>query len=645
MLRRLAKTIVCATLLLTLLALTALPAAGDTGPATASNGPGPHATARFVSPASGYGIPHPILTDVRVRRAIATCTNRSELVASVFPYLDAIQQQALLMDTFLPKGHWAYTAPPIQYTYPYSPTVGEQLLEEAGWTLAPGATYRTNPAGKELALTLTTTTALFRQTWAAALEAQLRACGIRLIRNHVSASWFFGNSSGLQHRDFELGAFAWGAQTDPRGETLYACTHIPTPANSWQGQNHMGWCNERASAAIIAANRSLRRADRIQNYAIVQEEFAKDMVSLPVFQRVEVAATHKDLAGFAPDLLEHATWNAHDWTLPSGNTIVIGMILEPDTLFPLVSDWDTTQSVAALIYGQGLMNLDYDFQAPLYQSLPTLENGGAITRTVSVSAGARVVDASGNLVDLAVGTVVVDATGHEVVYSGGAVDMTQLVVTGSYLDNMRWSDGSPLVQSDLRLWDTVNCDPALEATWRLQCDYTTQREYLGDTTVRYTLAPGFLGPMYVTLVPGAYPSQRVLSDGRRLEEVPPAEWPNLPEINESPIGLGPYRITSWEHGQRMTFAANPYFVLGAPRTPNIEIRFFSDSNAAIDHLLDGSVHILDRDTIGGGSEADRVLAADRAGQVKAYVLASSTWEHVDMNLAIFPKTYLPLILR
>jgi ABC-type transport system substrate-binding protein len=589
----------------------------------------------------GDGIPHPILTDVRVRRAVAFCTDRPGLIASVFPFLDAQQQQTLLMDTFLPRDHWAYTAPPSQYTYPHNPTLGQQLLDAAGWTLAPGATYRTNAAGKELALTLTTTTAGFRQTWAAALEAQLRTCGIRLVRNRVAASWWFENDTGLARRDFELGAFAWVADADPGGRTLYACDQIPTPANGWRGQNSMGWCNDRASAAIIAATRSLRRAERVQNYAVVQEEFARYMVSLPAFQRVEIAATHKDLAGFAPDPLEYDTWNAHNWALPSVNTLVLGMSWEPDTLFPLVSYHPSTHYVAPLIYGQGLTNPGYDFQAPLYQSLPTLENGGAITRTVSVSAGAKVVDANGAVVTLAIGTHIVDAAGHEVVYSGGAVDMTQLVVTGSYLDNMRWSDGSPLVQSDLRLWDTVNCDPALGATWRLQCDYTVQREYLDDATVRYTLAPGFVAPTYVSLVPGAYPSQRVLSDGRRLEEVPPAEWPNLPEIILSPIGLGPYRLISWEFGQRMTFAANPYFVLGAPRTPNIEIRFIGDSSAAVDQLLDGSVHVLDRAAISGGYEAERVLAADRAGQIKAYVLASRTWEHVDMNLAIFPKTFLP----
>ena len=98
--------------------------------------------------------PHPLLSDVRIRRALAYCTDRPALIASVYPGLTAPQRQALLMDTFLPKTHPLYAAPAADYQYPFSPAQGRQLLEDAGWALPPGAIYRRNAGGYELALSL-----------------------------------------------------------------------------------------------------------------------------------------------------------------------------------------------------------------------------------------------------------------------------------------------------------------------------------------------------------------------------------------------------------------------------------------------------------------------------------------------------------
>ncbi len=78
-------------------------------------------------------------------------------------------------------------------------------------------------------------------------EKQMKDCGIQIVRFHVPSAWWFGDTTGLARRDFELGAFAWVGQADPGGQTLWACDQIPTPDNNWAGQNDMGWCNEKAT--------------------------------------------------------------------------------------------------------------------------------------------------------------------------------------------------------------------------------------------------------------------------------------------------------------------------------------------------------------------------------------------------------------
>lgn len=227
------------------------------------------------------------LQDVRLRRAIAYCTDKGSLVRSVYPGLADLAVEDLLMDSILPKSHWAYAQPTAQY--PYAPAQGKALLEQIGWVLPDGSVYRTNELGEELSLTLTTTDSEFRKAWVSVFEGQMRLCGIHIIPKHVSAEWWFGDDSGLARREFEMGAFAWYTPTDDDlsfSDFVYGCGGIPSRSNNWQGQNYMGWCNEFASEAAEQASRTqLSRSERKHFMAALQEEIANDVPSLPLFLR------------------------------------------------------------------------------------------------------------------------------------------------------------------------------------------------------------------------------------------------------------------------------------------------------------------------------------------------------------------------
>ncbi|MEO5886799.1 MAG: ABC transporter substrate-binding protein, partial [Anaerolineales bacterium] len=165
-----------------------------------------------------FTTPHPILSDLKVRQALSYCTNKSDLLASVYPLISEEARAELVMHTNIPRDHWAYGGDENITIYPFDPEKGKALLDEAGWTLAEEATFRTNADGEELALKFTTTTAAFRQTWAAIWEQQMADCGVAVIRLHAPASWWFGDTTGLARRDYELGAFAWVGQADPTGQ-------------------------------------------------------------------------------------------------------------------------------------------------------------------------------------------------------------------------------------------------------------------------------------------------------------------------------------------------------------------------------------------------------------------------------------------
>jgi ABC-type transport system substrate-binding protein len=593
--------------------------------------------------AGSFTKPHPALGDLKVRQAIAYCTNRPELIASVYPFLNEEEQQKLLMDTNIPRLSWAADYGDEVQKYPFDAAKGQALLDEAGWVLNEGSGYREKDGVGELSLRWTTTTAAFRQTWGAVFEQQMKDnCGIRILRLHAPAAWWFGSTSGLRRRDFELGAYAWVGESDPKGQTLYACNQIPLPENGWAGQNYMGWCNQTASDAINAANNTFLREERIKQYKIFQIEFAKDMVSLPVFQRAEGNAATSNLEGFEPSATEYYTWNAREWTLKDGgDTLVLALSQEPASMYTLIESAAVQRTVDLLVSERSYTQVDYDFQARMAE-LSTVESGLAVVNEVEVKEGDPVVDSSGtptdaegNLLTLSSGLKIKTSAGEEVEYSSGTVKMNQMVVTYQWKPGLTWSDGTPVTKPDFELAFKNDCDPESGAVDYSTCQSIQGIEFTSDAEYVVTYKPGYSNALYFLPPIGFYPSHLVLSDGRKLADVPTTEWSGLKEIAETPLGAGPYILKNWEKGVKLELEANPFYYGGELAIKNITILIIQDTQQAVAQLLAGDVDVIGSETLGAGAEVQTVLDAQAAGRpVQVLIEASATWEHIDMNLFI-----------
>jgi ABC-type transport system substrate-binding protein len=588
--------------------------------------------------AEAFTTPHPFLGDLKVRQAIAYCTNKLDLIKSVYPLISEEQQASLVMNTMIPTSQWAYAGDENITIYPYDPEKGKALLEEAGYVFNEGTGRYDSPDGEELTLKFTTTTAAFRQTWAAVFESQMSDCGIGILRFHVPASWWFGDTTGLARRDFELGAYAWVGEADPGGLTLWACDQIPLPSNGWVGQNYMGWCNEAANKGIKDANNNLEQDVRKAGYVVVQQEYTKDVPAIPLFNRTESFAVDPALVGFNPEPGEsYYNYNAYEWEIPGEDTIVIGFTQEPASLFTLVESAFVAVLPNVLLDSVPQTRNNFTFDNFLMKELPTLESGLATNLEVEVKEGDMVWDATGNPVPLAAGVKVMDSTGAEVEFTGAPITMKQLTVNYEMIDGLTWSDGVPLSAEDFELAWKINCDPESGATTFITCDQTASVEF-SDSGIKRTILPGVQDPIYFYMAApmGWYPAHRVIESdgpykGMTLAEVPAKDWATLTEVAEMPIGVGPYMITEWVKGEKMVFEANPYWVLGAPKTPNFVISFVTAENAEA-QLLGGQVDVLGSETIAGISQT--LKDAEAAGQVALVVEPGATWEHIDFNMFV-----------
>jgi ABC-type transport system substrate-binding protein len=573
-----------------------------------------------------FTTPHPILSDLKVREALSYCTNKSDLLKSVYPLISDEARAGLVMNTNIPTSHWAYAGDANITIYPYDPDKGRALLDEAGWTLAEGADFRSNAAGDELSLKFTTTSAAFRQTWAAIWEQQMADCGVRIVRLHAPASWWFGDTTGVARRDYELGAFAWVGTADPGGQTLYACDQIPFPNNGWEGQNAMGWCNEEASKEIKLANNTLVKDERIAAYTAFQAEFTKDIPSIPLFNRTETFAYNANLTGFAPTPGDpYYTYNIADWEIAGGDTIIFGFTQEPASLFTQVEDASVAQLAYTLIRPNQSTSLNYDYQAALVKQLPTIENGGTTNNDVEVKEGDKVVDANGDVVDLAAGVRVKNAAGEEVEFTGGTVTMKQLVSRFEIIDGLSWEDGTAVSSADLELGKNIYCDPESGTTSFILCDKTASVEFLADA-VGYvqTWLPGNQDPTYFLPVWPIYPAHQ-------LGDVPAKDWATNPLVAETPLSYGPYKLVEWVKGEKMVFAANEFWPGTAPKTPNVVISIITpESQETL--LLGGEIDILDSTSLVGLTES--LVAAETEGKIKTITNPSATWEHIDISLFV-----------
>ncbi len=581
-----------------------------------------------------FTTPNPILGDLKIRQAMAYCTNKPELAKAGYPLLSDADAQKLVMDTMIPKAHWAYAGDDNITLYPFSIEKGGQLLDEAGWTLPEGDSVRVKD-NIPLTLKFYTTNAAFRQAWAAVWEKQMADCGIQILRSHVPSTWWFGDTTGLQVRDFEIGAFAWVGQADPGGLTLWSCNQVPLPSNNWEGQNYMGWCNPEADKAIKNANNTLLKDERKKWYTILQQEYTKDVPAIPIFNRTETFATAADMTGFNPQPgEEYYIYNINEWARPGKDTLVLGFTQEPPSLYTLVeSNFNAVLAAGLLGFPRVVTTLNYDYQPYLQKELATLESGLAQNNDVEVKEGDKVMDVTGEVVDLKAGITVKDSEGNDVEFTGSPIKVKQLVVTYPFRDDIKWQDGSTVNQADLELGYKTACDRESGATTFVNCDRTQDIQFDG-TSYTLTWVAGVQDPTYFVAPFGFAPSrQPIESDGpyqgKTLADVPAKDWPTLPEVAETPWSYGPYVIKEWNKGEKMVFEANPYFFLGAPATKNVVISFVTAENAE-SQLLTGQVDLLGSETLAGLTQ--QLLDAETAGKVKNYVIAGATWEHIDFNL-------------
>ena len=183
-------------------------------------------------------------------------------------------------------------------------------------------------------------------------------------------------------------------------------------------------------------------------------------------------------------------------------TLVICQGQEPDTLYILRAGMLAASHILQAIYDGPIDERSFDYQAIILEKLPSLADGDALLQIVSVTAGDKVVDASGEVAELAEGVLVKPSgCAHmdcAVEYEGGEVQMEQLVATFKLLPGLTWSDSTPLTAYDSEYSFELNKDPDTGGLL-YTVNRTASYEALDELTVQWTGLPGFMAVSYTHL--------------------------------------------------------------------------------------------------------------------------------------------------
>lgn len=233
----------------------------------------------------------PQLSDVRVRRALLLAVDRPMLVKRLFG------GKIPVAATPVSPLDWVYDK--TITALPFDPQKARDLLDQAGWH--PGADgIRVNDRGDRLSLTLQTTAGdRTRERIEQVLQSQWKSVGVEAVIQNQPARVLFGET--LDHRKFTgLALFAWiSAPENPPRSTLH-CEEIPSADNQWRGQNFTGYCNPEMDKLIDAVEVELNEDKRRVLWSQIQQLFARDLPSLPLFFRAEPYVLPKWLTGVTP---------------------------------------------------------------------------------------------------------------------------------------------------------------------------------------------------------------------------------------------------------------------------------------------------------------------------------------------------------
>ena len=246
---------------------------------------------------------NPFLADRRVRQALLHAADRQQIVARLFEGKQSVADS--LVNPL--DGVHAEGLP----QYPFDLARANALLDQAGFPRGPDGVRR-NAAGERFQLELMTTAGnRGREAVQQVLQGMWRQVGIETRIRNETPRVFFGETVS-RRRYTGLAMYAWISAPENVPRTTLHSEEIPSAARNWSGQNSGGYANPEVDALLEALPLELDRDKRRVLWRRLQEIYAQDLPSLPLYFRSDAHIWPSWLDGVRPtghqDASSHWVW-------------------------------------------------------------------------------------------------------------------------------------------------------------------------------------------------------------------------------------------------------------------------------------------------------------------------------------------------
>jgi peptide/nickel transport system substrate-binding protein len=195
---------------------------------------------------------------------------------------------------------------------------------------------------------------------------------------------------------------------------------------------------------------------------------------------------------------------------------------------------------------------------------------------------------------------------------------------------VRWQDGAPFDARDVVFSFRAAMNPKNDVPDRSGFDDVAAVTARGPYDVEVRLKRPYSPALATFFTDGANDPYAILP-AHLLARLPDL---NRASYNEHPIGLGPYRLSKWEHGSRLVFDADPQYRFGVPKISRIVVTIVPDTNTALTLWQSGA---LDAFPVRGFAGSRAVLdGARRVRDAREYLSDHYQFDYVMFNVARGP---------
>ncbi|MFZ9857164.1 MAG: peptide ABC transporter substrate-binding protein [Roseiflexaceae bacterium] len=252
--------------------------------------------------------PHPFLTELPVRQAIAKAIDKKAIAEQLYGPTGVATCNILVAPSALVSPNTSCER---------DVEGAKKLLDDAGWVLDGGVRKKD---GKTLKVYFTTSINSLRQGEQAIVKANLAEIGIAMDLKAVDASVFFSgdpaNDDTLNKMYVDLQMYT-NSNSSPDPTSYFegwTCDAVNSSENRWQGGNDGRYCNPEYDATYAEAVKELDPAKRVELFVKLNDTLINDVAVIPLISRDTPQAKLKELNGPTYTNFDSVLWNIQTWS-------------------------------------------------------------------------------------------------------------------------------------------------------------------------------------------------------------------------------------------------------------------------------------------------------------------------------------------